>query len=514
MRYTYTLPPSNQSPDCYTGARLRAITLLTCIALLVRIAVFFFSIELPGDGPTRALQNYKWANSPDFTALNVWLPGYYYLAGSFNMIFGNDPLISSRLMNVVIGTLTVPAIYLFSINFFTWKVAFLSATLLAFFPIHITLSTTSLTETSCALWLIISCIFFLHSLQAESRKSRLYLSLFVLSYWMAAATRYEAWIFLPIFISLTFLRYRNIRLTMSILTLLSIVPVTWMGLKTLEFGNPFAGPLAAVKGAEAEGIFSLTYPIPTIKIVLVKLFGLIGPVTLLGITVSMLHWLRNPFSLTTSISRLLLLGFNTVFWLTMLIFTVARGSSLYDRYLLLGVVLMLPVASWGLLRILGSRSSAIWAAGVLLISSFAIGGYVASPQLYIIDRSHSDAAQKVAEFIRERHGNVPVIMTEMDWESTYIPLYYPSIADKYAIISYFITDSQLREYLRLNRPTLLITKDGDDEHRARLEEILATPFSEKTPVLTISSTFYWNSHINPKIRVYNIERLYSPTISE
>jgi hypothetical protein len=146
--------------------------------------------------------------------------------------------------------------------------------------------------------------------------------------------------------------------------------------------------------------------------------------------------------------------------------------------------------------------------------SFLIGGYIAPPQWYIVSPSHSHASEEIAGYIREQYGRVPVIMTEMEWESTYIPLYFPGIADKYTIISYFLNDSQLKEYLELTRPQVLITKDGDEEQLARLEYIFATSFSEEVPDLTLQSTFYWNLDYRPEIRIYNIKHLYSDKTSK
>src|SRR5208282_4405786 len=125
------------------------LTLVVFAAFAVRLAVIFFTIYTPSDGPGRSTKAYVWSQSPYFQTHGNWLPGFMYLVGTFGFLFEN-PLLSSRLVNAVLGTLTVFVFYLLVRKVYDPVSALISASILAFFPLHIGLSASALTEVSFA----------------------------------------------------------------------------------------------------------------------------------------------------------------------------------------------------------------------------------------------------------------------------------------------------------------------------------------------------------------------------
>lgn len=91
---------------------------LTLFAFAVRGVIFYYWMDAPGDGPTKAMYAYNWYKSPHIIPHGIWLPGFEYLTGSFSILV-NNPLFSIRLLNLIAGTLTIPLLYLLSERFIT-----------------------------------------------------------------------------------------------------------------------------------------------------------------------------------------------------------------------------------------------------------------------------------------------------------------------------------------------------------------------------------------------------------
>src|ERR1700741_5651238 len=81
------------------------------LALIVRTVMMIFTIDVPGDGPTRASGAYAMFLAPRLITYGVWLPGYSYLHSLFYLILEN-PAVTPRIVNVILGELTVPFFYL------------------------------------------------------------------------------------------------------------------------------------------------------------------------------------------------------------------------------------------------------------------------------------------------------------------------------------------------------------------------------------------------------------------
>src|SRR5262245_3229728 len=97
----------------HDGSRslLTEVIILTVVGCLVRVATFIWTVDAPGDGPTKALMAYLWAKDPSLGLYGVWPPGYLYLTGLVSGVIPM-PWVALRLLNVVIGAATVPVLYM------------------------------------------------------------------------------------------------------------------------------------------------------------------------------------------------------------------------------------------------------------------------------------------------------------------------------------------------------------------------------------------------------------------
>src|SRR5215470_5073838 len=87
------------------------LAMLCLVTLAVRLGLFLVSVDMPGDGPSRAAMSYSWSKSPYLVTHGGWLPGFLYIAGIFNF-FVSDPLLASRVLNLILGSATIPLYYL------------------------------------------------------------------------------------------------------------------------------------------------------------------------------------------------------------------------------------------------------------------------------------------------------------------------------------------------------------------------------------------------------------------
>ena len=123
----------------------RTLLVVVVVAIALRAAAAWLTIDIPGDGPSRAGIAYRWSLSPKLIRSGVWLPGFTYLAGSVCMLIPN-PRIAPRLLNVILGSASIPLLYVVTRRLYGNAVGLSAAALLAILPLHVGLSASSLTE--------------------------------------------------------------------------------------------------------------------------------------------------------------------------------------------------------------------------------------------------------------------------------------------------------------------------------------------------------------------------------
>ena len=147
--------------------------LLFTLSAVVRLLIMVLFEEAGGDGPIRAHYAYLWSKNPYIQAYGVWPPGFMYLSGIFNLFLSNA-LFSTRILNVILGSLTIPFFYLLVSRVYERKTALLSSGLLMLFPLHVAISGTSLTEVSVVFEVIAGIYFSIIGSEAIGSRKILY----------------------------------------------------------------------------------------------------------------------------------------------------------------------------------------------------------------------------------------------------------------------------------------------------------------------------------------------------
>jgi 4-amino-4-deoxy-L-arabinose transferase-like glycosyltransferase len=475
------------------------LAFIVITAFMLRLAVFFFTVCQPGDGPARVTKAYVWSRSPYFQTHGTWLPGYTYLVGTFSLFF-DDPLVASRLVNLMLGSLTVPLFYFLIRKISDPVTALLSAGLLAIFPLHIALSAGSLTELSFAFEVIAAALFLIMASEAEATKKRtlcLVLSLFSLCF--GAMTRYEAWVLIPLFPLYYFWKTRRMWESLLMLAVLLVFPSIWTLNSALYMGDPFWGFSQARGWHHGAQPVTLIYAIRVIIGKSIYHLGWIVPLLVVtGVSMQLFRAARR----TIAARQFLYILIAGIFWAGVLAYTLARGTKLWDRYLLLAFIAALPFSAlpltyyWNRYK---HRSVIVIAIAITICASV-----IYKPQAYqslrrsgnpfYVTLMRPTEMKNLAEWIKSSpYRESSILLTRIQGQSSYLPVYYPEGASRLFIIKHSAKDADIQRFLKSGKPTLLITFDGDDEVLSRIENLLGTEIGDDMVV-----------HTEDYIKVYDI----------
>ena len=442
------------------------------LALLLRVVILSSSTESIADGLTRTIQANVWSNSPRWLNSGGWLPGYLYVTGIFSFFIDN-PWISLRIFNALVGSLTVSIYFLLLLRIYGAEVALISSSLLLFLPIHIGLSATSLTEVSFLLALVSGMLLLTKAADTKlgSTERLVYLLLACLVTIYATMSRYEAWVILFVFPVYYGWRSKHILGTLIIALCILIFPLYWMINNYLDYEDILPFFRYATKADSDVGVNAFW----AIAILFQRLIRQITPIlfVLLGIGLirefnQQLRSIRNKVKNKEKSLYLIIL---IVFWTFMGIFTISRGESIRDRFLLPGIALGLPYCYLALdyFKAQFSRKSL-----QVLLYSCALVLILYSPGLSLVgvqspNQLNPSIAQmkNISRWIENSpYNNAGVIMTEMNWSSLLIALEVPEVRDNFEVI-YHESQQCLTNNLDISDGLLVITYNSGKDQRLK-----------------------------------------------
>ncbi len=229
------------------------LIVLFILALTIRIVVFIQNGNHAADGMYRTILTLNWLKDPYIITGGLWPPLDLYLDALMILVF-NDPIISTRLTSLVLGTIIIFPYYYLVKLLFDKRIATISTLILAFVSIHVQYSTYSMSEVPLAFFLITSLYFFFRFKKGDKKLTDLIISAIFLN--LASMTRYEAWIFIPL-LTVFIINYNNLKKTMIIkdmdilrndikyififLIISSIFPIFWMVGNYNLYGDPLYG---------------------------------------------------------------------------------------------------------------------------------------------------------------------------------------------------------------------------------------------------------------------------------
>jgi 4-amino-4-deoxy-L-arabinose transferase-like glycosyltransferase len=442
---------------------------LTVLAFFIRLIVLNFTIDVPGDGPTRATIAYIWSISPKFIDHGTWPPGFTYVVGTLSFFLKN-PLYSARIFNLLIGTLTVPFFYILVRKVFSYSTSLFSTLLLVILPLHIGISASSLTEIS-ALFAIVAAMVTLIIASEKTKWQILYLGLSILFLCWGEMIRYEIWLIVPLFPIYFFLKTRRPLFTIIMILLLLVFPTFWSIGNHLYYGDFLQGLSEGVRGSEAVGQKSVNL-INASKIIAKKSLAHLGIILFISLVIGVILQLYQIVKGKSNIEKLFYISVVFINWSVIFYFAIKRGLSLYDRYLLFSFVMSLPLVILPTTTYFRNNFKRLFIYIVAAIICIGISIRYYDPQIYITYRQPTEIKNLVDWLRRSPYDDEPILSTKMGWNSTYLPQYYPEVASRYLIVSFWASDSQLQKFLNTQNQFLLITCDSDQDLQVRIENFL------------------------------------------
>lgn len=289
---------------------------------------------------------------------------------------------------------------------------------------------------------------------------------------LADMTRYEGWLFIPLWSAFLYWKTRDRSTSVVFLAALLLFPVFWTTGNYLTSGDPLIGFHAAKTGAENTGTVyaSLT---AAVKIIFSRVeFQLSTPVLSLIVLGSMLSIYHREVR-NNSYHRLYLSIF-LLYWFFMLYFAMLRGDSLWSRYLLFGAVISLPLAflPFNKLKFSPAINLAVLCIFAFLVFQPVYQEMSETPYSSIfVTRIKPAEIEQVAFWLKESdYKSDYLLMTPMGWRSTYLPLYFPEMSGKYLTVTYWRDDAIISSFIEAYHPTLLISCDCDRGYIERVEK--------------------------------------------
>lgn len=149
-------------------------------------------------------------------------------------------------------------------------------------------------------------------------------------------------------------------------------------------------------------------------------------------------------------------------------FVMSRGDSIRDRHLLFGLVFLLPFVLYAFRTLLDKsiRKTILVSllSSALVLSSFGLGKVGDYP--YSLSVTHQEPYRiiNVVNWLKQTpYKNKPALLTKMAWNSTYFSQYYPPSSKQTLILSLWITEADLENFLNVHSSFLLITRVADYE---------------------------------------------------
>ena len=221
------------------GRRLAALLLF---ALALRLVVFPFNEHLHGDAVSRTEMAEHWAQDPhvmtsfaDGTA--QYGPLHLYLVGAALSVVNRED--ASRVVSLIFGVLTVIPVFALTRHYFAGPSAFWACAAFALWSLHLQASTTGGSE---AVALFLMWVGFAWFARALYRPHWFPFVVAAVALNLAAATRYDAWMYMPLLALAPLLQWSDRRRAARYGLLFFVAclpfPVAWMWGNYAALGDP------------------------------------------------------------------------------------------------------------------------------------------------------------------------------------------------------------------------------------------------------------------------------------
>jgi len=186
------MPNPDSGTDTSRSDTWIALTLISTGSLL-RVLSYFLSDNAGGDALARVAMTAQWLQHPvPKFFFSAYPPGHFYFIGLASLIFG-DVLVAGRILSLVLGIASLFVVWKLARTIYGDTAGMLAAAVFSLYTLHIGYSTTSSSEVTYLLFLLLSMMFFFSYLATGWNKAW-YLAMSGISMSVAESIRYEAWV--------------------------------------------------------------------------------------------------------------------------------------------------------------------------------------------------------------------------------------------------------------------------------------------------------------------------------
>jgi hypothetical protein len=328
----------------------------------------------------------------------------------------------------------------------------------------------SLTEISFLFATITSMLLLTGIGEGQGGWPRLALCFFFLSW--AQMTRYEAWWVTPAFAFYYWSRTRHFPKAVLALLFFLFVPAAWMWGNYLYTGKALLGLHTVKHGAALVNAPNLTVieALNFLASLATSHLGIILSLAVLGgVIVQLLFFARSAYRP----EQVLYLSVVGLYWIAMVYLAMSIGASLWNRFMLFGFVTSFPLAFMPLLGPWMHHRRSLAAILCVILIAVAISTFPRQRPLYVTLHHPAEIKSLVGWLKQSPYRSDPLLVTDMGWKATYIPLYFPEV--RMGMISYWVDDDEVVYFFKNQPPSLLITQETDSELHARIENIMGKP---------------------------------------
>lgn len=414
------------------------------------------TVDIPGDGPTRAALGYQWLEAPRLVRDGHWLPLGEVLVG-LAYVLVREPLWAARSLALVTGSASPALLALVAAGLWGRPVGLAAGLLLAFLPMHVALSASALIDAPSLFFLL--CALLAARRLAQSARLRGPLLQLALAGALATGTRYETWLLLPLVPLHQLLAGAGAARAFFAFLALVPIPAFWTATALGGLAGLASAFAYVVESGRALGGSSVPLG-EGLRLAAATLLAVLGPASAALVPVGLLAGRTAGGRAAWAdavVGLLLLLGFSAL----LLALAVGRGASLVDRYALDAAVLALPLAAAALGEALRPAGRGL-ALALALAASTALATWKDPPQLYLQRAIPPEVVELARRLDRERPPGTAVLFTRAGWLSTYVPLLHRLGREEYRIVSWYLSDRALRTFLARARPSLFVTRSGDE----------------------------------------------------
>ena len=479
----------NKQDKLLTFGLSHAVFLLCFCGFLIRVLVFLIMEEYVGDGPTRALQGYMWSADPFWVTHGWWLPLHRYLSGIMNIVW-YDPVSATRIMNLILGTLTIYVFYHLCRRLFDKWVGLLSACFVAFYPLHIALSVTSLTAVHFCFWLVTALYFYFSALSEDQTKNKFwgFMVLSILCLSCANMIRYESWALTPFLAFYLLIHNRTWKPAILFAGLSSLPLIGWLISNVLVTGELYPMTFAIQQMS--------IYKAPGLVYAVLKWFELFQrSVGWGGILIFFPGLVMILCSLSISqFNEKKLYAFLVILYWTFLAALSSQGKTVFEsRYILTPSLLAIPIGAY-VLTYLIKKSWKLAVVSIVCVGLLTGVAFVTERPLMYLRSSKPPYVIEIIEWIKTSgFENESLIMGEMAWEGTQIALdlRIPGGTHNHYFIAatYMFSNQDVKNYLTKHHPRIAIFSLSNRKKDIQSKKLVMDACGE----LTIHSTILYKT---------------------